>query len=81
MKMKYSVKMTIAGLIGCGVCCLPLLMPLILPVATGFLSVSVIGFSLGSILCGTIFFFLAIALYGMYLTKRKTQRGGVHSNQ
>ena len=64
--------MTIIGLIGCGICCLSLLMSVISLFAIGFLSVSVIGVSLGNILCGTIFFFLAIALYDMYLAKRKT---------
>lgn len=75
MNTKKSVKLTMAGLIGCGICCLPLLLPL----ATGFLGVSIIGFSLSSILCGAIFLFLALALYGTYLTKKKTVCG-VHND-
>ena len=71
MKAVKSAKLTIFGLIGCGICCLPLLLPL----ATGLFGVSILGFALSSLLCGAIFFFLAIALIGMYLKKRKTACG------
>lgn len=75
MKTLKSVKLTIAGLIGCGICCLSLLLPL----ATGFLSISIVGFTLSSILCGVLFLFLAIAIYGIYLTKTNTVSSS-HSN-
>ncbi len=67
MKTNKSAKMIVASLIGCGLCCLALFLPL----AAGFMGASVFGFSLGSILCGGFFFILAIVLFGVYLSKRK----------
>ena len=67
MKKNKPVKLAIAGLIGCGLCCLPLLLPL----ATGLMGMSILGFSLNSALCAAIFLILAAALYGLYRTKRK----------
>jgi len=67
MKTSKSGKLIFAGLIGCGICCLPLLLPL----AAGFMGISILGFSLSSILCGVFFLFLALAFFGVYLKKRK----------
>jgi len=67
MKTRKSVKFTIFGLIGCGICCLPLL----LPVATGLIGASVFGFSLGQFLCGMIFLIVGIVLFGLYIYKKK----------
>ena len=67
MKTKKSMKLVITGLIGCGVCCLTLFFPL----ATGFLGLSILGFSFSGVLCGVFFLSLSVALYGIYLTKRK----------
>ena len=69
MNTKKSTKLMIAGLIGCGICFLPLLLPL----ATGLLGASFLGFTLSSILFVVISLFLAAALYGMYLSKKKTE--------
>ena len=67
MKTNKSVYLIIAGLIGCGICCLPLL----LPIAAGIAGISVFSFSSDEIICGAIFLFLALILVGIYLTKRK----------
>jgi membrane protein YqaA with SNARE-associated domain len=67
MKTSKFRKLIVAGLIGCAICCLPLLLPL----AAGFMGISILGFSVGSVLCGVLFIFLALALFGVYLTKRK----------
>jgi len=66
MTSQRSTKMMIAGIIGCGVCCLALLLPL----TAGLMSISILGFSLGSILCGVLFLFLAAVVYGIYLRSR-----------
>jgi len=67
MKIRGRVKLAIAGIIGCGLCSLPIL----LPVMAGALGISILGISLIHILCGVFFLFLAVAAYGLYLSKRK----------
>lgn len=66
MKTNKSKKLIVAGIIGCGICCLPL----ILPLAAGLMGVSILGFTLTGILCG-IFLVLTMALAGTYYLKRK----------
>ncbi len=67
MKTNKSRKLVVTGLIGCGICCLALLFPL----ATAFTGASILGYKFSSVLCGAFFLFVALALYGTYLTKRK----------
>jgi len=61
------MKLVVAGIVGCGLCCLPFLFPL----AAGVMGISVFGFALTHILCGVFFLFLALALYGTYLAMKK----------
>ena len=68
MKTSRSLKLIITGLIGCGICCLPLL----LPAAAGMLGFSVLGFAFSQVLCGIFVLSLAIAIYGLYLSKKKS---------
>ncbi len=69
MKINKPGKLILTGIVGCGICCLPLL----LPVGVGLAGLSILGFSFNSLWCGLIALFLSIALVGFWLvTKRKT---------
>ncbi len=67
MNTKRSTKIVIASLFGCGLCCLPLLLPL----AAGAAGISFFGFSSYQVLCGVFFLVLALVLAGTYIAKRK----------
>lgn len=67
MKTNKSAKLIIAGLIGCGICCLPLL----LPIAAGMTGASILGFTFGQIVCGVLFLVVGIMLLGLYRSKKK----------
>lgn len=56
-----------AAVIGCGLCCLPFL----LPAAGGVLGLSLLGFSTGALLCGMAMLLIAIAVFWFYRVKRK----------
>jgi len=68
MKTKKPIYLVIAGLIGCAICAVPLL----LPIAAGVFGVSILGFSLSHVLCGVLLLGLAIALFGVIIAKRKS---------
>ena len=67
MKKKKHINLITIGFLGCGICCLPLL----LPIAAGITGVSIFSFSLGSFLCGVSLLLLAIILVGIYRFKQK----------
>lgn len=67
MKPTISKNVIIASIVGCGLCCLPFL----LPIAAGITSISAFSFSIGAILCSAIFFALAVFILRVYSNKRK----------
>ena len=67
MKAKKSTKLLISGLVGCGLCCLILF----LPIATGAFGASILGFTLGQVVCGVFFLMVGIALLVWYFVKKK----------
>ena len=68
MKTNNSIfALATAAIIGCGLCCLPFLLPLI----AGTASISIFNLSQDEILCGSIFFGLTLILSILYLKRKK----------
>ena len=68
MKTRKPFFVVVAGLIGCAVCAVPLLIPM----AAGVLGISILGFSLSNVLSGVLIFSLAIVLFGLLIVKMKS---------
>lgn len=66
MKTTISKRIVIASIIGCGLCCLPLL----LPIAAGITGISVFSFSIDAIICGAILLSLAVFILLIYFNNR-----------
>jgi hypothetical protein len=77
MKPTISKKVIIASVVGCGLCCLPF----ILPIAAGIAGFSIFSFSIGEIICGTILVALAAFLLRIYIIKRKNNMCEMPNNR
>ena len=67
MKTKKPMWLAIAGIIGCGLCAVPL----VIPFAASALGISILGFSIGSILIGILPIILAMTLAAVYFSRKK----------
>ena len=64
---KKSQYLIIAGLIGCGFCCLPLL----LPISAGLFGASLFSFSFAKWFWGVVLLIISIVLVGIYRAKKR----------
>jgi len=68
MKKNTSIfAVATTAIIGCGLCCLPFLLPLI----AGTASISIFNLSQDEILCGSIFLGLTLILSILYMKRKK----------
>lgn len=67
MKLGNTKYLVVAGIVGCGICCLPFLLPL----AAGLIGGATISFSNDALAYGAILVVLAASLLGIYFSRRK----------
>ena len=67
MKSKKPMWFAVAGIVGCGLCAVPVVFPLV----AGALGFSVLGFSVLGVLVAVLSILLAVLFFGVYLPRKK----------
>ena len=75
MKSNKSIWLVIAGIIGCGICVVPLALPLL----AGILGIPVLNSSVSLLLYGALLIIPALILVGAYRAKKQKALKSHHS--